>query len=59
MTSVTDSIFHAGFNIVSYLATTTYEQMYVKSEVSYLICIYKVLGAISAHKTYPKRNKII
>ena len=31
----TDSRYHAGFNIVSYLATTAYEQTCVKSEVSY------------------------
>ena len=35
MTPVTDSGFHAGFNIVQYLATTAYEQMCVKYEVSY------------------------
>lgn len=35
MTSVTDSGFHAGFNTVSYLATTAGEQMWVKPQVSY------------------------
>jgi hypothetical protein len=44
LTSVTDSGCHAGFNIVSYLASTAYEQMCVKSEVSYFDSISKVLG---------------